>query len=97
MKLKIKNMDFKKINEQLKDLGNFRYKNKPVAKTDVYLIRSGDGEQGKTDEIHEIYDLGDGVFVKLIVNSDSYGDNRFVNGIEFVKPVTKTVTDFEAI
>lgn len=86
--------DFSKLNEFFADLIEFRRKNTPLEKINIHLIGT-EGEQGQTSEIVEIYKLYDDCFVKLTINTDSYGDNEFVNGIQFVKPVTKEILVYE--
>lgn len=44
-----------------------------------------------------IYDVGDGLFLKETIKVDSYGENEEITELQFVQPVTKTVTDYETI
>ncbi len=39
----------------------------------------------------------DDVFVKIRIKTDSYGENESIVGIQFVKPVVKSVTDYEKV
>lgn len=87
-------MDYKKINEKLANLERLRNSSKPVHKKVNYEINSEyDGEQGASNDIDEVYDIGldGGLFIKLKIGSDSYGHEEFVTGIEFVKAVEKTI------
>lgn len=81
-------MNYKKINDKLKNLA---------------LIRSGKAIYEKTkgdeygSETVEVYDIGleDGLFVRFTVTSDSYGENEAVSGVEFVKAQKKEVVIYE--
>lgn len=92
-------MDYKQINEALGNLINFRYKNrsKLIEKIVEKEINSEYGEQGESSIFHEVYPFNNEVFIKLTINTDSYGYNEFINGVQFVKPIQKTVTSFEPI
>jgi len=94
-------MDYKQFNEKFKDLETFRRTNRSalVEKITEYEIDNsyGEGEQGAVGIFHEIYPWDGEVFLKLTFNTDSYGDNEFVNGIQFVKPVQKMVSSFESV
>lgn len=90
-------MDYKKLNAMLKDLNALRNSSKMVEKTVVKDL-SGREEQGKSNEIYEIYPTDEkDIFIRLTINSDSYGCNEFVNGVEFVSPVQKQVTNYESV
>ena len=56
-----------------------------------------EGKQGDSSEFHEVYQIVPDVFIKLIVNTDSYGSNEFVAGFQIVTPKIKTVTAYEPI
>lgn len=87
-------MDYKKINEKLGNLEELRNSLKPVHRKVNYEINSEyDGEQGASNDIDEVYDIGlsEGLFIKLNIGSNSYGYDEFVKGIEFVKAVEKTI------
>jgi len=90
-------MDYKKINDSLKDLDGLRYSKKPIHRKVVNEITDDYGSQGDSNEIYEVYDIGlpDGLFIKLRLGSDSYGDDQRVTGLEFVKGKEKTVTVYE--
>jgi hypothetical protein len=54
--------------------------------------------EGSYTEFTEIYCLEENeLYLKLILRTDSYGDNTAVESIQIVKPVIKTITDFETI
>lgn len=59
----------------------------------------GDGEQGEHGEEHYIYEIMSrpGTFVKFVRYTDSYGDNHYVNSIEFVSPVEQTIITYKKI
>lgn len=89
-------MNYKLINEALKDIGALRY-NKRFTKVSTKTTQEGEHE-GSYGEIIEIYELGeDDLHIKLVLRSDSYGDNESVYSVQIVKPVVKQVTDFETI
>jgi hypothetical protein len=90
-------MDYKKLNEILGSLRALRRKQTPV-ETIVVNELAGEGSQGEENEIYEVYSIPDSdMFIKLRISSDSYGDNEFIDGITFVKPQQKTVTNYEPI
>lgn len=92
-----------KLNKILKDLMNIRNSGKRIERTVIKDLNDehygGEGSQGDSNEIYEVYPIeGEtGLFIKLEIGSDSYGDNEFVAGIEIVRPVEKLVTLFEPI
>lgn len=89
-------MNLTKINEVLKDLKQLRYRGKPVEVEVVKEIR--DEEQGEEGLSYEIYNLDtDDLYVKLKINTDSYGDNESITGLEFVKPKEVIVTKFQSV
>lgn len=76
-------MNWEDLNSNLKDLNHLRhYSKKRVAKEQIV-------NNDYQAIWHEVYKLFDGMFVKLTVETDSYGDNEFVSGIEFVQPKEK--------
>lgn len=91
------------VNEILENLENIRgsYGNKTfkkISQETIYEINNsyGDGEQGAEGQSYEIYEYK-GMFIKLDVRTDSYGDNEFVRGVQFVEPIEKTVLVYEPI
>lgn len=89
-------MDYKKINEQTKDLLALRYSKKPVNRRVVNEIADdGYGSQGDSNEIYEVYEIGEDIFIELKIGSDSYGDNERVTGFRFVKPIKKTIIAYD--
>lgn len=91
-------MDYKAVNEVLGELRVLRQKNNLVERIVVNEINGDEGSQGEENEIYEVYKTQiEGVFVKLKIASDSYGDNEFVDGIQFVRPTEKVVTSYEPV
>lgn len=91
------------VNEILADLEDIRnsYGNKKMKKITeeiIYEINNsyGDGEQGAEGQKYEIYQYK-GLFIKLDIRTDSYGENESVRGIQFVTPTEKTVLVYEPI
>jgi hypothetical protein len=82
------NIEIKKLNQILSNIGNFGSKYKSVAK-------ESDGEYRPSTT--NIYDVGDGLFLKETIRVDSYGNEPELTELQFVQPVTKTVTDYETI
>jgi hypothetical protein len=80
-------MDYTKLNAKLANLKSLR-RGTPMAKT-----RPEDEYSTWT----EIYPFDEDVYVKLTIRQDSYGENEFIEGIQFVKPQVKQVTDFVTI
>ena len=52
-------------------------------------------DQGELGEEHIILDVGQEYFLRIIVNTDSYGDREWVGSMEWVKGVPKQVTVYE--
>jgi len=77
-------MDYNKLNAKLANLNSLR-RGSPVAKTHPE-------DDGST--WIEVYPFDGDIFIKLTIRIDSYGENEFIEGIQFVKPVIKSVTDY---
>lgn len=82
------NIEIKKINEVLSNIGNFSNKYKSVA-------YNNDGEYRPSTT--NIYDVGNGLFLKETIRVDSYGNEPELTELQFVQPVVKTVTDYQII
>ena len=93
-------MNYKLINEALKDISELRWKHlkfKKVSDSKIDNLRGGESE-GEYDELIEVYSLGENdLHLKLVLRTDSYGDNEYVHSIQIVKPIVKQVTDFESV
>jgi hypothetical protein len=77
-------MDYTKLNAKLAKLNSLR-RGSPLAKT----------EPSEDDSTWiEVYPFDEDVCIKLTLKVDSYGENEFITGIQFVKPVVKSVTDY---
>lgn len=89
-------MDYKKLNEKLKSLNEIRY-GSIVSRQVISNVDPDHPSQGKEGEEVEVYDIGlpDGMFLMLTINTDSYGDNERVSGIQFVKAKEKKVLVYE--
>ena len=94
-------MDYKQFNETFGNLVNFRYQNrsKMIERITIHEMDNsyGEGSQGESNIYHEIYSWDSEMFIRLTINTDSYGSNEFINGIAFVKPIQKTISSFEPI
>jgi hypothetical protein len=92
-------MDYNQLNKLLEDLQQFRHTNnsKLVERITLKEIDHDYGSQGDTSVYHEVYPFDGEMFIRLTINTDSYGYNEFINGIQFVKPIQKTVTMFETL
>ena len=95
-------MEIKEINKILSNLSCMisDYGKNPYNK--VLDTRDGtcsqNESQGEYDTITRVYDLKqDSLFLKIVIHTDSYGNNEYLNRIEFVKPVIREVTDFQTI
>ena len=100
-------MNFKIINEILKDtyLLTNEFTKKPkylqfVTREDVHQM-DGSESQGDYNEYFIVWEIKDpnfkDIFLKVTIQTDSYGDNEFVYGIEFTKATKKTVLSYEPI
>ena len=96
------NMDYKKLNSLLANIGSLRY-NLPegvkfVGRTEVSKIDSDYPRQGENGEYYDLFNLGkdwDNQFLKVTYTTDSYGSNDSLQGFLFCKPVEKQVTVYE--
>jgi uncharacterized protein (UPF0264 family) len=82
------NIEIKKLNQILSNIGNFGSKYKSVA-------YENDGEYRPSTT--NIYDVGDGLFLKETIKVDSYGNEPELTELQFVQPVSRTITDYETI
>ncbi|MAX51480.1 MAG: hypothetical protein CMH22_05830 [Methylophaga sp.] len=91
-------MELKKINEVLENLSVYGLKSKydlvSEHEPSNYWSEKGQGEESESVYIFKIE--GDN-YLKLVNATDSYGDNEHVKSVQFVKPVKKTITDFQKI
>lgn len=97
-------MEIKELNQILSNLGAMidEHRTNPYKKVlDTYDGTCGENQgenHGEHDTITRVFDLNrDGLFLKIILYTDSCGNNESLYGIEFVKPVIKEVTDFQTI
>jgi len=81
-------MDYKELNELLSDFNKLRRNTKIASeRPDI-----DEGTPG-----YEVYHVEGDVYVKLTIDTDSYGEYEFVRGVEFVSPKTVQVTNFEKL
>ena len=88
-------MDYKKLNNVLKNLDNL----KKVA-TFVEKVAIKEGKEGEEGEYWSIWKLNEdleGTFLRVRYFTDSYGDNETLKGVEFVEQVEKKVLQWEEI
>lgn len=87
-------MNFQQLNECLSDIQKLR-----STKIKTEEIHKVDGEtQGDEGVSYEICPLPhDGLFVRLKITTDSYGDRESVSGIEIVKPFLEEITKYEPV
>ena len=92
-------MNYKKINEVLSDLSAYnlskKYPKVETKQSDNYHEEKNQGEFGVKTEVFKL-DFDD-LFLKVTTHTDSYGDRETVAKVEFVKPVVKQITVYEAI
>lgn len=89
-------MNYKLINEALQDIGALR-SGRRFTKVSAASQENGEHQGSYTDTV-EVYALGeDDLHIKVVLRSDSYGENDDVISIQLVKPVVKQITDFETI
>ena len=98
-------LELEKVNLILSDLkdGKKEYLDF-VEKQKGYMGVSGnsysdDGVQGEYDQYFNIYKIKSetDLFLKVEYNTDSYGSNDSIVGVQFVKPKEVKVTDYESI
>ena len=88
-------MDYQKLNKIIQNLPNIRYE---YRSKQLHTTKGDDVGYGEeTYNWEEVYDVGleKGMFLKLKVETDSYGDNEFIRGVEFVRGKEKTVIVYE--
>lgn len=96
-------MNLKLLSEALSSIYNLRHnaatkKKFPKVSSHLEDNLKGEERQGVSNVITEIYEIEkDTSYIKLLLETDSYGYGETVTGIEFVKPVEKLVTQFEKI
>jgi len=90
-------MKLEKINNILSNISNIG-SSKGLTKissdipSDYYEEKYLDGSSNKV----EIYDIGEeSIFLKVVTQSDSYGDNEHIISIQFVKPIEKEIEIYE--
>ena len=90
-------MNYKKLNEILSNLENPGDKLKLISSDegDNFYEGKNQGQEGLKVEIFDIQE--DGVFLKVVTKSDSYGSNEKVSSIQFVAAQEKTITEFKEI
>lgn len=89
-------MDFKQLNELLKDLESIR-NNEQISREVIHEVEDV-GNQGDEGVSFEVYKIPyDGLHVRLKITTDSYGSNEKISGVEFVQPIEKVITTFEVI
>lgn len=94
-------MELQLLNKILKNLQNpdpkiLTFIEKRVVK-DLSKMYDGEGHQGESSEYYKYYKANgeDNLFIEFEFGTDSYGDNEYVAGLQFVKPKAKIVTIFE--
>ena len=92
----MENLNLKELNEIVNDFRKLR-NNRSVYPRVEHISLNKEDYSGSQVVAYEVYKLSDDLFVKLSIQRDSYGDNESVAGIQFVKPTTKTVTNYEPI
>ena len=93
-------MDYKKLNEALTDLNEWALNKKftLIAKTtsDNWGKELDQGEESQKSIVYDI-GLGDSVYMKVVLSTDSYGHETGISSVQFVKPIEQVVTNFEAV
>lgn len=98
-------MELKKINEILKNISRIKGsktcdvpdlgKLVRIKKETIHEMIDGE-EQGGWNEYEEIFSIpGEEIFLKLNIQTDSYGSNDHISKIQFVKESKKTVIVYE--
>lgn len=88
-------MNYTKLNNSLKDLTDIKLRKISSFKPEDYDNEKNDGQ---TSERIDIYDLEqDDLFLKVVITSDSYGDEKGITSIQFVKPIIKSITDYQSV
>lgn len=93
-------LDLKTLNNLLKNLQSpdnkilRRVERKEIS---TPITPEMDGYQGEENIYIEVYEIisQPGLFLKIEIYTDSYGDGTFVRGVQFVTPKQKTITIYE--
>jgi hypothetical protein len=83
-------MELSKINEKLKDLKRIRSQKDLIEK-------SKKDNEDYMPEWDEVYPFEGEYFIKLRIQTDSYGENENIISVQIVKEVIKKVSQFEAV
>jgi len=87
-------MTIEKINDVLSNMQNLESKFKLISQ-DVSDGYNYEKDQGSVGMKVEIFDIGESdTFLKVVSNTDSYGDNEAVVKLQFVKANVKTVIEY---
>lgn len=82
-------ISLKEVNQILGDLDDLRNSNEKVSRVE---------DENDCTIIYEIYHIkSKDLYVRLTLKENSYDDEEYVSGIQFVKPVTKTIVAYENI
>jgi hypothetical protein len=92
-------MNYKLINEALKDINQLRNSHKfvQVESHETNNVDKENGSQGESNIITEVYSIGEDIYLKVLLETDSYGGNEAITSIQICVPVKKEITVFEAI
>lgn len=89
--------ELKKLNKYLSDFNQIRYNGKRINEEIVKSIDAEYPRQGDTGLSYETYELEPGLYIRFTITTDSYGNESSLSGVQFVQPVTKTITSYEPI
>lgn len=90
-------LTLKELNKLFKSLSDLRVQKNLVQTSKKY--DDFEESQGSSDTRYEVYKIPafPDIFIRLTIETDSYGDNSYVGGFEFVKPTQKTIQTFEPL
>lgn len=100
-KEEVKELSINQFNTILSDVYTNNHKALgKVIENDVpygYHSEKNQGEYGERKAIIKLDEktYGPDLYVKIIYNTDSYGNEEFIAGVKITKPVTKTITSYE--
>lgn len=89
-------VELSEVNKILEDFTTIRssYRGNGLTKVATEIVKTIDdnyeGSEGETGLSYEIYQSGD-LYIKVKIETDSYGDNENITGIQFVEPREKLI------
>lgn len=91
-------MNWEQLNQVLANFNSLRHGRNNLQRVAKQVVKEIDeeGEMGESGLTYEVYKISDDLYIKLTVGTDSYGENEYVQGVQFVQPKNTVVTSYES-